>query len=960
MTPSVSKQPVVTLDSEITNAIDAELPEPLVAPFDEATAKAAQESWAQALGREVEETNSIGMKLRLIPAGEFQMGSTKSSDELARVFPDNGVKAEYFKDAFPQHRVGITKPFYLQTTEVTQSQWKAVMGTEPWKNKGRVKEGADYPATYVSHGLNADGTVEPDSVTEFSRKLSAKEGVEYRLPTEAESEYACRAGSPTIYSFGDNVSALTDFAWTKENAWDVNEMHAHQVGQKRANAWGLFDMHGNVFEWCGDWYDKDYYHTSSQSDPRGPASGSSRVNRGGSWVHLPLRARSATRYGGWPDVRYGDLGFRLVCSLTQSEDRKQPVVESMLPSPESPTAVTPHQVQLATPLQPEITNTIEMKFKLIPAGEFLMGSPLGQLDRQTNEQPHDVRITKPFYLQTTEVTQGQWEAVMGTKPWSGKPLTKEGYLNPATSVSWDDAEEFCQKLGDAEGTTYRLPSEAEWEYACRAGSVRPFSFGGNDVALNRYAWFRSNAWLTNQKYAHGVGQKQPNNWGLYDMHGNVQEWCGDWYQEEYNELKPVADPSGPSKGWERVVRVVRGGSWLFDAQLCRSARRYGYKPDRQANDLGFRVVLTSELTTSTLPTKLSQPKQPQRQRSSLKRSAFEIRASGNEQNSIAFLRGRDVDKKPIFPALRIKQEIDGHPVEVSFWPEVVTDQDLAHIASLTSLKKLSIGHNYQSGVYRQEKRQAYLPTEVTSDGIGLLTALSDIEELRIDGIDLTDESLEHIGKLSKLRSFSVLSKHVARTSGSMFTDRGLRALSELKKLESLSLGGCRHFTDDGLTDLGQLSQLKSLNLSLTQITDAGLKHLQGLTKLEELLLYECGFVSGNGMSALATLSQLRELDVGGTRISDAGMQHLSGLSNLEVFWCSSTQVSDEGLGHLKPLTKLRDLNLFSTRITDGAIETLQELRNLQGLNLRYTGFTPAGIARLKAILPNAKISANPK
>ncbi|MFT5327608.1 MAG: sulfatase activating formylglycine-generating enzyme, partial [Planctomycetaceae bacterium] len=169
----------------------------------------------------------------------------------------------------------------------------------------------------------------------------------------------------------------------------------------------------------------------------------------------------------------------------------------------------------ASASQPGVAaNSIGMKLKLIPAGEFLMGSPSGQLNRQANEHSHVVRITKPFYLQTTEVTQRQWQSVMGTEPWSGQALIKTGSSFPATFVSWDDAMEFCRKLSVAEGKTYRLPTEAEWEYACRAGSVRAFCFGSHEVFMKNYAWFRGNAWLSGLKHAHGVEQKQPNDWGL--------------------------------------------------------------------------------------------------------------------------------------------------------------------------------------------------------------------------------------------------------------------------------------------------------------------------------------------------------------------------------------------------------------------------------------------------------------
>jgi len=174
-----------------------------------------------------------------------------------------------------------------------------------------------------------------------------------------------------------------------------------------------------------------------------------------------------------------------------------------------------------------MTNSIGMKLVLIPAGEFLMGSHLNENGRHDNEHPpHWVRITKPFYLQTTEVNQGQWESVMGAKPWSGKIHVKEGSDYAASFVSWDDAQEFCHRLSEKDGRTYRLPTEAEWEYVCRAGTTTAFHFGNDYSRVDEYMWYGGlvGGNCQNQPYAHRVGPKRPNPFGLYDMHGNVWEW----------------------------------------------------------------------------------------------------------------------------------------------------------------------------------------------------------------------------------------------------------------------------------------------------------------------------------------------------------------------------------------------------------------------------------------------------
>ena len=227
----------------------------------------------------------------------------------------------------------------------------------------------------------------------------------------------------------------------------------------------------------------------------------------------------------------------------------------------------------------------EMKLVLIQLGEFLMGSPESEKDRISSEEnQHRVRITKPYYFATTEVTQKQWASVMGTTPWMGE---KEGPDFAATYVSWDDAQEYCRKLSAKEGVTYRLPTEAEWEYACRAGSQGMYGFGNSATGLNAYAWFAESEYDVDAKYAHEVGRKRPNALGLYDMHRNVREWCADWYDAYHYKNSRVSDPKGPGTG---QYRVYRGGSWDDYARYCRSAYRVRFSPDFRDYCLGFRVA----------------------------------------------------------------------------------------------------------------------------------------------------------------------------------------------------------------------------------------------------------------------------------------------------------------------------------------------------------------------------------
>ena len=270
---------------------------------------------------------------------------------------------------------------------------------------------------------------------------------------------------------------------------------------------------------------------------------------------------------------------------------------------------------------------VTMKLMLIPAGKFMMGSPAASMKHEwqkTREGPQrQVTISKPFYMGIHEVTQAQWYAVMGTKPWRGKVSSKSGDDNAASCISWGNASKFCEMLSKKIGKKVILPTEAQWEYACRSGSKTAYCFGDDESRLGEYAWYRlqwKKLYETYQTYrrssraglslggpsnwglydAHKVGQKRPNAWGLYDMHGNLFEWCSDWYDKNFYAKAKNVDPKNTV---ETGKRVVRGGGIVDGAWAHRSANRFGQDPKSCSPDstCGVRVLIPTNLRPKIKP-----------------------------------------------------------------------------------------------------------------------------------------------------------------------------------------------------------------------------------------------------------------------------------------------------------------------------------------------------------------------
>jgi formylglycine-generating enzyme required for sulfatase activity len=230
-----------------------------------------------------------------------------------------------------------------------------------------------------------------------------------------------------------------------------------------------------------------------------------------------------------------------------------------------------------------------MEFVWIPSGSFDMGSRQIEGGRQEDEGPqHKVELSVGIYMARFEITQAQWLEVMGESPWEGESFVQSAARNPAVYISWEDVQVFIRRLNErTEEVSFRLPSEAEWEYAARAGTTRRWSFGDDESLLWNHGWYVDNAWDEQMPWGQTVGRKTANPWGLYDMHGNVWEWVQDWYGESYYDASPLRDPPGPASGSERVAR---GGSFSNGVSFTRSAVRAKSAPSFRLRAYGARLV----------------------------------------------------------------------------------------------------------------------------------------------------------------------------------------------------------------------------------------------------------------------------------------------------------------------------------------------------------------------------------
>jgi formylglycine-generating enzyme required for sulfatase activity len=657
-----------------------------------------------------ETVNSIGMRMVLIPAGTFEMGS--SSADTRRIEAKWNVEDKLLKPETPNHKVHISRPFLMGKYPVTVADFKKFVSDtgyrttaekQGWgwvysksKKHWEKKSGAswanpetklwdDHPVTMVSY-QDADA---------FCKWLSLRENRRYYLPTEAQWEYAARGGKQDMrFPWGNEypdgkkcniADRRSDLPWA-DRTIDDGYATTSPVGIYEPNGFWLYDMAGNVWQYCSDYYNGKPYDTrlAESIDPTGPRSGKSRVVRGGNWAFGAGIARNAFRFGLEPDVAIDVTGFRVASTPTPSEEaagssqgaisneklakimdrvkslvaggrrlEAQKLVDSFVKDQVKAGDTIPNRWSFVQNVLQSLldtskdkkpasfTNSVGMKMVRIPAGDFVMGSSesdiawamnvlaQGQPVSLDNEYPfHKVRISSPFYIAATEVTVAQFRKFVEETGYvtdaedegggqvydrksrrfeqkAGSSWKNPGWTvepdQPVVMVSWNDAQAFAEWLAAKEKLPYKLPTEAQFEYAARGGTpMAQFPWGdalpdgrrANYADKNKnFEWSDRNA-DCGYKYVAPVGSYEANGFGLYDMAGNVLEWVRDYYSQDYYRYSPEIDPEGPGHG---EYRVMKGGEWTFGPVDLRCAFRGWARPDMAVYNGGFRVAI--ELAT---------------------------------------------------------------------------------------------------------------------------------------------------------------------------------------------------------------------------------------------------------------------------------------------------------------------------------------------------------------------------
>ncbi len=545
---------------------------------------------------------------------------------------------------------------------------------------------------------------------------------------------------------------------------------------------------------------------------------------------------------------------------------------------------------------------------------------------------------------------------------------------PVDSVSWFDAVTFCNKLSEQEkldpyyqidgesvtirdGKGYRLPTEAEWEYACRAGSTTIFPWGDTLADMGDYAWFAVNS----GGKPHPVGQKRPNPWGLLDLPGNIRDWCWDRYDPSgYGKSLAVDDPTGA--GVEFGDRATRGLHWSQnDLRACESVDRWGRNPHERVFDLGFRVARTTNEPAAPamigiLQKPPAQPATTQPPPTEVDRKAAEwVLSVGGKVSVIVGGQERFVPAAAQLPSELFRLTgIDLQDIKS------VEDDSLAHLENVTLCRGISLWG-----------------TNITDEGLKHLENMVGLNSVGVFATRVTGTGFKYLRRATSLSNVGAWQAN--------FTDEGLEVLKSFPALSGMYLFS-NTFTDVGMSYIRDMKHLRSMNIFSDKLTNRGLEYLSEAPELEEIWTQKGPLTDAHGLVKLARLPKLKHLWTGGfpidddqfkelmtravrlehlglgeSRITDKGLEAVRCRPELTMLGLGrSPLLTDQGMANLLQLPGLGFLGLPETAITDDGLKTLQKIATLKQLDVRGTKVTAAGVAEFQKALPNCKVEVSPE
>jgi formylglycine-generating enzyme required for sulfatase activity/Leucine-rich repeat (LRR) protein len=939
----------------------ADAPAPAIAPFDATQAKKHQQEWADYLKLPLSRRNTIGMKFVLIPPGEFLMGSTP--DEIAAAIIDAGDNEgwkEEIRSEAPQHKVILTQPFYMAVDEVTQKEYQAVLGSNP-----SAFPKPDHPVDTVSYA----------DAAEFCAKLSKQEDLKpfyfradetvtpikgngYRLPTEAEWEFACRAGTVTKFFNGNELPA----GWWGGNSGG----RTHEVEDLAGNPFGLFDLHGNVSEWTDDSWDPKFYERFVEQPAINPIVpyniGSRRIMRGGDWGDHEAHCRSANRQA--YDPSFGSdhyIGFRVVLVVDALPGMSLAEKASIAPGnslPAEPTSTAPPPADPnaelfkwvnevggqqeflvdGNPIAVNLPNAIRLVLPDGPINSNVYTFWKISLDGCTRVAYADLKrfrsVSKPLSLRLarTNVSDDGLVALQSLPNLVALILT-DTHITRAGLENLGVLPNLVTIF--LSGTSL---SDADLALLSQFPSLRTVVIGGSHLTARGIDALSTLSKLEHLEVHGDVDPADIERLGLltdlmyFEVIGKFSDTC----LERLKDLPKL-----------KTLGLVDAG--ITDqgmANLPIAAPQLGYLTVRNSpiSDAGLKhlshlnmqfLSLSGTNVTATGVAEL----QTELPKCRIEWSPTLPRPTGDPNRDAAewvLAMGGEVDVVP-----RDGQEIVGikQPSDLPAPPyrlvavllrgPFIRDDDLGRLSNVASLHMVRVAN-----------------AKITGAALEYLRGLANLRSVDFNSSPVGDTGIALLKELPKLDSLALANAGV--------TNAGLEHVGALKRLSNLRLDYNKEITDDGLAHLLGLHVLRHLNLAGTAIGDAGVERLRELAQLTELSVGATR-ITDDGLTSLATLKRLKRLEIYDNVITDVGMPEIAKLTNLEGLVMTHTRVGDDGVEKLKALTKLRELYLEGTELTDDGLKHLHALANLKHLGVRKTQVTTAGIAELKAALPGCEV-----